>query len=166
MKEQRDLAVEKLRAKYSPKLVTIQEQLRKAIQKVEKEKLQAKNQTTQVFISVGTSILGAVFGRKLASASNMGKIATGVRAAGRMESGNQDVALAEESVDAIQARYDALNQQFSAEATALLDGAVAENLKLDETTVAPKKSDVTINSFLLCWTPWVVDSKGTAEQAW
>ncbi|WP_040593989.1 ATP-binding protein [Schlesneria paludicola] len=166
VKEQRDQAVEKLRAKYGPKLATIQEQLRKAMQKVEKEKLDARNQTTQVLVTVGTSILGAVFGRKTISATNMGKIATGVRAAGRMEAGKQDVTLAEESVEAIQARYDALNKQFSDEATALLDGAVPENLRLDEVTIAPKKTDVTINKFVLCWTPWIVDAKGNAQQAW
>ena len=166
LKEERDLAVEKLRAKYSSKLATIQEQLRKAIQKVEKEKLQSKNQTMQAGVTVVTSILGAVFGRKLTSATSMGRIATGARAAGRLGAEKQDVALAEESVDAIQARYEKLNQQFEVEATALLEGANPENLKLDETSITPKKSDVTIDKFSLCWTPWTVDAKGAAEQAW
>ncbi len=165
-KEQRDQAVEKLRGKYGPKLTTIQEQLRKAMQKVEKEKLQSSNQSLQVAVTVGTSILGAVFGRKLTSASNMGHIATGMRAANKMGSDRQDVAMAEETVDAIQARYDALNKQFSDEATELLDGANAEKLKLEETTIAPKKTDVTLGKFVLCWTPWIVDEKGNAEQAW
>ena len=165
-KEQRDQAVEKLRAKYAPKLMTNQEQLRKALQKVEKERLQSKNQTLQAAVSVGTSILGAVFGRKLTSVSNMSHIASGVRAATKLGTEQQDVAMAEETVEAIQARLDALNQQFATEATALLDGAVAENLKLDEINIAPKKTDVTINKFLLCWTPWIVDEKGNAEQGW
>lgn len=166
LKEERDLAVEKLRAKYSSRLATIQEQLRKALQKVEKEKLQSKNQTMQAGLTVVTSILGAVLGRKPLSASTMGRIATGAKAAGRLGAEKQDVALAEESVDAIQARYEKLNQQFEAEATALLESAVAENLKLEQTSIAPKKSDVTIDHFSLCWTPWIVDETGTAEQAW
>ena len=165
-KEERDLAVEKLRTKFGPKLATIQEQQRKAIQKLEKEKTQSQNQSMQMIATVGTSILGAVFGRKLTSASNIGHIASGVRAAGRMGAEKQDVALAEESVQAIQARFDALNKQFEDEATALLDGAVADNLKLEEATIAPKKTDVAINKFVLCWTPWIVNSKGDAEQAW
>ena len=136
------------------------------MQKVEKERLQSKNQTMQVAVTVGTSILGAIFGRKLTSASNIGHIATGVRAASRMGTEKQDVTLAEESVEAIQARYDALNEQFENEATSLLDGAVAENLKLEEASIAPKKTDVTINSFVLCWTPWIVNAKGDADQAW
>lgn len=165
-KEQRDLAVEKLRAKYAPKLATIQEQLRKAMQRAEKEKLQSKNQTLQLMVTVGTTILGAVMGRKITSASNMSKINSGIRAANKMGTDKQDVALAEENIEAVQARYEALNKQFEAEATSLLDGAVAENLKLDEVTIAPKKSDITINKFVLCWTPWIVDSKGKAQQAW
>ena len=162
MKEERDLEVEKLRAKYGSKLATIQEQLRKAIQKVEKERMQSKNQQMQAGVTVVTSILGAVFGRKLSA----GSIASGTRAAGRLGAEKQDVALAEESVDAVQARYDKLNQQFEEEATKLLEGAVAENLKLEESTISPKKTDITINTFALCWTPWVVNEKGEAEQAW
>lgn len=166
VRERRDQEVEKLRASYGSKLRTVQEQLRKAMQKVEKEKLQSKNQTTQAIVSVGTSILGAVFGRKLTSASNMGHIATGVRNAGRIGAAQQDVTLAEESVDAIQSRYDDLNKQFAAEATAMLESAAAEKLKLDEVTIAPKKTDVTISKFVLCWTPWIVDANGKADQAW
>jgi hypothetical protein len=162
MKEERDLAVEKLRTKYGSRLATIQEQLRKAMQKVEKEKLQSKNQTMQATVTVATSVLGALFGRKLST----GSIVSGTRAAGRLGTGKQEVAQAEESVEAIQAKYVKLNDQFEEEATALLEGAAAENLKLEESSIAPKKTDVTINKLSLCWTPWIVNAKGEAEQGW
>lgn len=166
VKEQRDLAVEKLRADYAPKLAAIQEQLRKALQRVEKERLQSRNQSFQAAVSIGTSVLGAVFGRKLTSASSMGRIATGVRAANKVGADQQDVAMAEETAEAVQARFDALNQKFANEATALLDGAIAEKLKLEQINIAPKKTDVTVTRFALCWTPWIVNPKGDAEQAW
>jgi len=166
MKELRDQEVDRLRQKYASRLATIQEQLRKAMQRVEKEKLQSRNQTTQAMVSVGTSILGAVFGRKLTSASNMNHVASGVRAATRIGSEQQDVALAEESVEATQARLDALNKQFSDEATALLESADPEKLKVEEVSIAPKKADVTINKFVLCWTPWIVDAEGKGVQGW
>jgi hypothetical protein len=166
VKEQRDLAVEKLRAKYAPKLTAIQEQLRKGLQKVEKERLQAKNQNYQLWATIGSSVFGAILGRKLASASTASRIGTSVRAASRMGADQQDVAQAEETVEAIQARFDTLNKQFEAEATSLLEGASPEKLELEEVSVAPKKSDVTISKFVLCWTPWIVDSKGKAQQAW
>lgn len=166
VKELRDQDVEKLRAKYAPKLSTLHEQYRKALQRVEKEKLESKNQSMQVMMTVGTSILGAVFGRKMMSATNMGHISSGVRAANKLGSQQQDVAMAEESVEAIQSRIEDLNQQFTTDANSLLEAATPENLKLEETTIAPKKSDVTVNSFQLCWTPWIVDENGKAEQGW
>jgi hypothetical protein len=166
VREGRDLQVEKLRNKFTPKLSGLQEQLRKALQRVEKEKAQANQQTMNVAVSIGTSILGAVFGRKLASASNIGRAATTIRGASRVANERQDVALAEESVDAIQRRIDDLNSQFQVEANALIDGAASESVRLEEISIAPKKTDVSVIDLVLCWTPWTVDESGTARQIW
>ena len=165
-KELRDGAVEKLRAKYAPKMATIHEQLRKAQQQVEKQKTQSQNQSMQAMATIGSTILGAVFGRKLTSATNIGRVATGVRAATKLGSERQDVAMAEDNVDAIQSRCDALNQQFEQESTDLLASAAPENLRLEEISVSPKKTDVQINKLVLCWTPWIVGSQGKAQQGW
>jgi hypothetical protein len=165
-KEQRDQEVERLRGKYAPKLKTAQERLRKAMQKSEKEKLQTSNQTTQAVFSVGASVLGAVFGRKLTSATNVRRISSGVGAISKIGTQHQDEALAEESVEAAQNQLNELNRQFTEESTALLDSAAADQLKLDAITIAPKKSDVMINKFTLCWTPWIVSPNGKAQQGW
>ena len=157
----------KLRNKFAPKLAALQEQLRKAFQRVEKEKAQANQQTMNMAVSLGSSILGAVFGRKLASATNIGRAATTIRGAGRVANERQDVALAEESVEAVQKRIEDLNSQFETEANAaLLEGSAPESVALEEISVAPKKTDVTVIELQLCWTPWTVDANGNARQAW
>lgn len=166
IRESRDLLVEKLRAKFAPKLATAQEQLRKALQRVEKEKSQASQQTFNAALNLGTSILGAVFGRKLTSSTNLGKAATTIRSAGRVASERQDVAQAEETVEAIQTRLKDLNAQFETEAAKLVDGASPENVKLEEITITPKKTDISIVQLSLCWTPWIVEDDGTAKQGW
>ena len=166
VREGRDLQVEKLRAKYAPKLATLQEQLRKAYQRVEKQKAQASQQTFSAAVNIGTSILGAVFGRKLASATNIGKAATTIRSANRVAGERQDVAQAEETAEAIQQRIDDLNSQFQTEANALIDGATADSVKLDEIVVTPKKTDITVVQLSLAWTPWALDADGSAQQAW
>ena len=166
VREARDLQVEKLRAKFAPKLAALQEQLRKAEQRVEKQKSQASQQTFSTAVSFGTSILGAVFGRKLASATNVGKMATTIRSAGRVASERQDVSQAVESVEAIQQRIEELSSQFQADADALIAGAAADALKLEEISVAPRKTDVSVIQLALCWTPWTVDASGVARQAW
>jgi hypothetical protein len=166
VREGRDLQVEKLRAKYAPKLAGLQEQLRKAYQRVDKQKSQASQQTFSAAVNIGTSILGAVFGRKLTSATNISKAATTIRSASRVAGERQDVAQAEETADAVQQRIDDLNGQFQNEANALIDGASADSMKLDEIVVTPKKTDITIVQLMLAWTPWSTNADGTAQEAW
>lgn len=152
-REQRDLQVEKLRAKYAPKLGLIQERLRRATQKIEKEKSQASQQTMSSFLSIGTSILGAMFGRKLASAANVGRASTAVRAAGRISREKQDVTQAEENLQALQDQLADLEAQFKAETDALQETANSDRLTLEEIEIKPRKSDITITQVALAWQP-------------
>ncbi len=159
-------AARQLRAKFAPKLAGLQEQLRKAYQRVEKQKSQASQQTFTAAVNLGTSILGAVFGRKLASTTNISKAATTIRSATRVASERQDVTQAEETTEAIQQRIDELNSQFETEATALLEGASPDSVPIEEISIAPKKTDISVVDLAVCWTPWKVDAAGNAQQAW
>jgi Tfp pilus assembly protein PilN len=107
-----------------------------------------------------------VFGRKLTSATNISKAATTIRSATRVASERQDVSQAEETVEAIQQRIDDLNSQFEGDTVELVDGAQADALKLEEVSIPARKTDITIVRLMLCWTPWTIDSTGSARQAW
>lgn len=165
VKEQRDLQVEKLRAKYAPKLVTLQEQLRRAQQRVEKEQSQANATTLTAVAQVGASVLGALFGRKLASATNINKAVTSVRATTRVVKDRQDIGMAEETVAAVQQRWQELDAQFREEAAKLMAGASPDTLQLEEISVSPKKTDIKVTQLSLVWVPWLVDSLGNGEPA-
>ncbi|MDB5339259.1 MAG: hypothetical protein JWN70_4878, partial [Planctomycetaceae bacterium] len=165
LKEQRDLKVEKLRSKYAPKLATLQEQLRKAQQRVEKEQSQANASTMTAAAQVGATILGALFGRKLASAATANKAVTSVRAATRVMNDRQDITMASETVEAVQQRWKDLDAQFQAEAGKILEGANPESLQLEEVSVSPKKTDIKITQLSLAWVPWIVDELGNGEPA-
>lgn len=166
IKEQRDLAVEKLRGKFAPKLATLDERLRKAQQRLEKQKSQATNQTVQAAVAIGTSILGAMFGRKLTSASNVNRAASSIRSASKIANERQDVAQANESVEAVQAQIDSLNAEFEEEAAKVQGNFTTDEIALEQISVAPKKSDITVVKLVLAWTPWTVQSDGTAEAAY
>src|SRR6185295_3673791 len=103
-REERDQLSEELRKKYAPKLAALEERKRKATQVVEREKGQATQQTLQVAISVGTTLLGAFLGRKAVSATTLSRAATAVRAVGRSRKESEDVEHATESVEAVQAQ--------------------------------------------------------------
>lgn len=152
-KERRDLEVEKLRAKYAPKLAAAEDKLRRAMVKVEKEKAQATDSTLQAAISVGTSILGAMFGRKLASSANVGRAATAGRAASRAARQRADIGDAEESVEVLRQRRDELDEQFNAEAADLERAVSPASMELEEIVIPPKKSDISVSRVVLAWRP-------------
>ncbi|NNE07322.1 MAG: DUF87 domain-containing protein [Gemmatimonadetes bacterium] len=161
-REDRDLDIEKLRAKYAPKLARMEDRIRKAEQRVEKEQEQYKQQKLQTVISVGAGILGAVFGRK---SSGITKATTAVRGAGRAARERGDISRAEENVEALQVELEELNAQFEEEIAELEAGVDPSEFELAETDVRPRKTDIEIAKFGLLWRPWKVDADGIAEPA-
>ncbi len=159
-RERRDEQKEKLRAKYAPKLASLTEQIRKAEARVEKEKAQANQQLMNTVMTLGSTVLGAVFGRKLASATNISKATTGLKSATKVFSERQDVAAAGETVGAYQQRYADLNAQFEADLQALETSLDPASLALEETSIQPKKADISITKVILAWTPWSLSSDG------
>ncbi len=118
-REKRDAEVERLRQKYAPKLASLQEKLRRAQQSVAREEEQASAQKTQTAISFGTTVLGALFGRKTLSASTLGRATTAVRGVGRSSKEAQDVARAKENVDSVQAQLEEMDTTLYADIAAL-----------------------------------------------
>lgn len=163
MREKRDLEVEALRRRYAPRLATLQEQLRRVQARVAAEKAQLGQQTLQTAISVGATILGALFGRKAFSVGNVGRAATAARGAGRAMRERGDIQRAMESVEAVQAQVDALQQEFEREAAGVqgrLDSATAE---LSRATLRPRKSDIAVSEVALVWLPCAAGADGAAE---
>jgi hypothetical protein len=136
-REQRDAQVEQLRKKYAPKLQTLQDQIRRAEDKREREKDQLSSQRLQTAVSIGTTVLGALFGRKAISAGNVGRAASAVRTASRMGKEKDDIARAEESLEVLR---------------------IAQ--------VVPRKSDIAVGEVALVWAPWRKGSDGFPAQAY
>lgn len=164
-KEQRDAEVNKLRVKYAPKLTTLQEQIRKAEQRVEKEKDQASGQILSSVIQFGSTIFGALMGRKVMSATNISKAATSMRSATRIGKERKDVTMAEETMEVYQQRLADLEAQFKEEADAITIDLNVEHLNVDPLELPPRKSDISIVRVALLWTPWIAMTDGRIERA-
>ncbi len=144
-RERRDLQVEKLRDKFAPKLKRIQDRIRTAEDKVEREKSQYEQQKLQTGISVGATVLGAIFGRR-----TMGKATTAARGAGRVAREKQDIARAEEKVEDLQEQLEELEEKFEEAIEELADEAV-QAPPINEILVRPRKGDIDISRFALAW---------------
>jgi hypothetical protein len=165
MHEKRDMEVEKLRKRYAPRLAGMQERLRKAQVRMEREKAQYGQQTVQTAVSVGATIIGAIFGRKTMSAGTIGRATTSMRGAGRVAREKQDIARSQREVQVINDKLVALEEEFQAEIADLKMDFQPEDLVLSELLIRPRKTDITIARFALVWTPWKVNQAGFVEPA-
>jgi hypothetical protein len=150
LREKRDDAVEALRKKYGSKVATLQDRERRAEQKVEREQAQASNQTLSSALSVGGSLLGALFGggRRRASAS---KVSTAARSVGRASKERSDVAHAEADARAVREQIEALNAELEAEVARIESESDASTIGLDKVSVKPRKADITVEDLALVW---------------
>lgn len=164
--EARDLQVEKLRKTYAPKLKRLADRIQTAEQRIEREQAQVNEQGLKTVLSLGTTMLGALFGRKLASATNVTRAASSMRSASRIASQKGDVGRAKETHETLLDEAEKLNAEFEAATASLRESLDADNLEIEETPIRPRKSDLTVEQVALVWTPWIVDAAGIAEKAY
>ena len=157
-REARDAAADKLRQKYAPKLAALQERRRRAEQTVAREKQEATQAGIQTAISVGATVLGALFGRKTISATTIGKATTAARGAGRTVKQAGDVGRAEDTVGAIDQQIQDLDAELQSELAAAATSADPATEKLETLTLRPKKTDITVRKLALVWLPYRGDS--------
>jgi hypothetical protein len=164
--EQRDERTAALRARHAPKLEALRTRLQRATQKAERERSQLSQQKLQTAISVGATVLGALFGRKAVSASTLGRATTAARSAGRIGRESEDVDQAAESVQQVQARLSELEAECAAAVAELERGLDPLTVELREVELAPRKSDTQVGRVSLLWTPWRMGADGFLQQAW
>jgi hypothetical protein len=153
-REQRDAAVADLKRKYAPKLAALEDQLRRAGERVEREKSQLNQQRLQSAFSIGASVLGAFLGRRTMSAANVNRAASAARAATRIGRESGDVDRASDSVEVVHQKQRDLQQQFDADAAALEGRFDASAVPLRKVQVSPRKSDIAVGEVALVWAPW------------
>ena len=152
-REQRDVQVEKLRGKYATKLTGLQERIRKSEQAVTREQAESKQAKMDTMISVGSAVLGALFGRGKVSASTLSKVGTAARGAGRVARQSGDVTRAGETVEALSAQYQAMETVLQGEIDALGTSFDAQSEQLEEIVIKAKAGDVVVPLVALAWNP-------------
>jgi hypothetical protein len=152
LREKRDAHVKRLRKRHAPRVAALENQLRRADERIERERSQLSQQKMQTAISVGASILGALLGRKKISVTNAGRIGAAARKAGRIGRESGDVSRAQDSREVIEQRLEHLQNELEqdlAKASAEFDPAA---VVIERVAVKPRKSDITIETLGLLWT--------------
>jgi hypothetical protein len=165
VREKRDAAVDALRAKYAAKLEAVRNQEQRASERVEREQAQASQQTMQTAISVGATVLGALFGRKTLSVGNIGRATTAARGVGRTLKERQDIEGAAQSVELVRAKRADLEAELQSEIRELTDANDPEKVPVRSASIKPRKSDITVDGVALVWIPWWVGESGSERPA-
>lgn len=165
-REGRDAKVESFRGKYATKLAALQERIRRAEQAVQREQAQANQAKVDTVISVGSAILGAVFGRGKIGVGTVSKVGTAARGAGRAAQQSGDVTRANESVQALQQQYADLEAQLQADIDALGETYDAQTEELVRIPIKAKSGDVHVQLVALAWVPYTTDAAGMSTASW
>jgi hypothetical protein len=152
-REKRDRNAEILRNKFSPKIQLLEDRIRRAEQRVQKEREDVRQAGVQAAISLGATLLGAFMGRKTISAGTIGRASTTMRTGMRTVKERSDIAAASENLDALTQQKADLEAEFNAELKAL--EGTGDPLKQSIETIAlrPKKGDVSVRLVALVWAP-------------
>jgi len=165
-REQRDQKVELIRQKHAPRIAALEERIRRAQEAVAREQAQATQQKVQTAISFGTTVLGALFGRKTISAATLGKATTAARGVGRAVKETQDIGRAQENVAALEQQLAELTAAAEAEVVEVQSMVDPLTENLETITIKPKKTNISVQLVALVWTPYWCDEQGTATPAW
>lgn len=162
-KEARDAAVEKLKQKYAEKIRSLQARILSAQQRLEKEKQEAKSKQYEGIFNIGTTILGALLGNKIASQTNVSKAATAVKGLGKVTAQQGDVLRAQETYEELVSAKDEIERQCQEEIDAVSSQFSVENLALEAIDIPIRKADTKTKLISLVWVPWQVDTHGIAS---
>lgn len=149
-RELRDRELAKLREKWGKKLDRARAEVRKAEERVAREKGQARSAQLDTALGVGTTVLGALFGRGTVS-GHASRAATAARKASRAAQQGSDLQRAEQQLREAQGALEELEAQVAAETRALQEADVAPSIA--SVAVAPRKGDLQIARFAFAWVP-------------
>jgi len=145
-REKRDAALDKLRQRYASKVKRVAQRIDRAEARVEREQSQYDQQKLQTGISMGATVLGALFGRR-----GLGGATSAARGAGRVARERDDVRRAEEGVQDLQDAMRELNEELEEAVSTLQAEDELDTLELEEVIVRPRKSDIAVSNLKVAW---------------
>ncbi len=151
--ERRDTEVASLRARYEKRLAKLEDRLLRAQQAIDREAQQSRATQVDAALSFGGALLGAFLGRRKVSATNVRRVSSAARRAGRLRKESGDVARAEERAAAVQEEIAALGREFEDEVDHLEQALDSSQLPLEEILVKAKSSDIQVHFATLGWAP-------------
>ena len=153
-RESRDALLAKVKQKYDPKFERLKAQWAALEAKIDKERAEATASQVDSIAAVGSTVLGALFGRSALSATTVRRGASAVKSAGRMSKQRGDVVRAEDQLAALREQWAELQAEANESLQAVQNEGSPEQLEITETQIAARKADINVTSWMLVWLPY------------
>lgn len=163
-REQRDEAVKKLKDKYARRTQTIEGRIQRAEERIEREKSQSSQQKLTTAISIGSTILGALFGRKKLSTSTISKAGTAMKSAGKIMKESGDVDRANENLIKLNHQITDLQDKLQDDLDLLEDKFDLTIEQLEVIKIRPRKTNISVKLFNFLWVPLSNESLEDIEE--
>lgn len=149
LSEKKEKAIEKLTTRFKSKEERLQKRLQKAHLKLEKEESDVTAKTTDTAISVGMTILGALFGSS--SRSTISKGSQALRGGKGVMKERADVARVESMIADLQQEITALDDELEEKVYQLDEQYAIDAYEIEPFTIRPRKTDIIVKSVALLW---------------
>lgn len=165
-REERDASIEALRAKYGPKLQQLEDRVRRAEDALQVQRAQVRDAQVSTAASVGTALLGVLFGRRRSATGTASRAGTAARGVSRTAREAGDVRRAEEQLATARQRLAALRQELEEKMAAIAARVDATTMALEPLELRPRRSAVKVHAVVLVWLPMWEEPDGRVLAAW
>ena len=150
LNEQIDEKIENLKQKFEKENTLLEQKISKLFEKLKKEEQDSISATTNSIISIGTSILGAFFGKSSKTAI-VSKVATSSRGVSKALKERSDIKSVQSEIDALQSLQDGLEEKLKIEIEKINHEFNISKYTIDEFFIKPKRTDIYDIKIELLW---------------
>jgi predicted nucleic acid-binding Zn-ribbon protein len=151
-----------LRASYEKKIKAIEDKIAKAMDAVQDQKSQANSAKMDTAMRVGSTLLGALLGKRISTTSGRGAMS----GASKAWKESRDVARAEEKVDEYQSELEKIEADCEEQVEKLKATIDPMTERLETLTVTPLKKNCACKAVGIAWMPYRVNAQPTLGAAW
>ncbi|MFO7588239.1 MAG: DUF87 domain-containing protein [Gemmatimonadota bacterium] len=145
-REARDEAVTETRAAWGRRVDALEGRIRRAEDRLQRERSQYDRSKLDGAVSVGSTLLGALLGRRSGT-----RASTAARRVGRAAEQRDDVVRAERSIEELRAEMAELETGLAAALDEVRAASGAEGPAIEEVSLPPRKSEIGVRSVALAW---------------
>jgi len=160
-RQKRDALVDALREKYAKQIAKLEDERKGAARTVEREKAEASSATVDTAMTIGKTLLGALFGRKTRRSAS-----SSATRAGKAWTQSRQAKVAGERVEDLDRQLERLDAELREEIDQARNALDPMTEELESVRIPPLKKNITVNAVGLAWLPYYRISEFELAAGW